>query len=162
MKQNFGAEHQRVFGEEIQKGGYPDTGNGYYSRNLSYQQWFMFNSAQRVHYNYLEWIASCLAFLFIGGIYFPIVASALGLGVIVARVIYSFGYSAKGPSGRLIGALLNDLVVLAQFVFAIISSAKWIDGQPLKWFVYQFHTFLFPKTFKNKIWFFCKYIKKVF
>lgn len=101
-------------------------GNGYYSKNLSYSQWYKFNNAQRVHYNYLEWIASCITFLLIAGIYYPIPSASLGLGVVIARFIYSFGYSAKGPTGRLVGALLNDAIVLALFVLAIISSAKWI------------------------------------
>lgn len=40
MKENFGAEHQRVTGQEIKKGGYPDTGSGFYTRNLNYEQWY--------------------------------------------------------------------------------------------------------------------------
>jgi len=103
-------------------------GNGYYSKNLSYSQWYKFNNAQRVHYNYLEWIASCITFLLIAGLYFPILSASLGLGVVVARIIYSFGYSAKGPHGRLIGALLNDAVVLALFIISIISSVYWLKG----------------------------------
>jgi len=35
-----------------------------------------------------------------------------------------------GPTGRLIGALSNDLLVLAQFVLAVISSAYFIKGEP--------------------------------
>lgn len=131
LKQNFGAEHKNMTGKEIQKGGYPDTGNGYYSKNLSYAQWYEFNNAQRAHVNYLEWIASCLVFLLIGGLYFPIPAASVGLGVIVARFIYACGYTSGGPAGRYIGALANDLLVLAQFVLAVISSVYFIKGNDL-------------------------------
>lgn len=128
MKQNFGAEHQRVFGQEIKEGGYPDTGNGFYSKNLTYEQWYNFNNGQRAHMNYVEWIASCLVFLLIAGLYFPIPAAAIGLGVIVSRIIYACGYTSNGPTGRLIGALGNDILVLALFVLAVISSIFFIKG----------------------------------
>ena len=128
MKQNFGAEHLRVIGKEIKEGGYPDTGNGVYSKNLTYEQWYEFNNAQRAHMNYVEWIASCLVFLLIGGLYFPIPAAAVGLGVVVFRFIYAFGYTSSGPAGRLIGALGNDILVLAQFVLAVISSVYFLKG----------------------------------
>ena len=36
MKKNFGEEHEKAFGEEITVGGYPDNGNGYYSKHLTY------------------------------------------------------------------------------------------------------------------------------
>lgn len=103
-------------------------GNGYYSRNLTYAQWYELNNGQRAHYNYLEWIASCLVFLLIGGLYFPIPAASIGLGVIVARFIYAAGYASGGPKGRYVGALANDLLVLAQFVLAVISSIYFING----------------------------------
>ncbi len=78
--------------------------------------------------NFVEWIASCLVFLLIGGLYFPIPAAAVGLGVVVARFIYACGYSSGGPTGRLIGALANDVLVLAQFVLAVISSVYFLKG----------------------------------
>lgn len=131
MKQNFGAEHLRVTGNEIKEGGYPDTGSGLYSKNLSYEQWYQFNSAQRSHMNYVEWIASCLAFLLIGGVYFPIPAAAVGLGVVIFRFIYAIGYTSNGPTGRLVGALGNDILVLAQFVLAVISSVYFIKGDSM-------------------------------
>ncbi len=52
LQNNYGEEHLKAFGTEIPKAGYPDTGNGYYSKNLSYEEWFQFNNAQRAHYNY--------------------------------------------------------------------------------------------------------------
>lgn len=131
MKQNFGAEHQRVTGHEIKEGGYPDTGNGFYAKNLSYEQWYEFNNGQRAHMNYVEWIASCLVFLLIAGIYFPIPAAAVGLGIIVARFVYAIGYTSNGPTGRLIGALGNDILVLAEFVLAVISSVYFLKGDSI-------------------------------
>lgn len=77
--------------------------------------------------NYVEWIASCLAFLLIAGIKFERPAACIGLGVIIARCIYAFGYVSGGPKGRLIGGISNDILVLALFVLAVISSIKIIN-----------------------------------
>ena len=59
----FKDEHFLATNQEIKKGGYPDMGNGRYAAKLDYSDWLYFNSAQRVHYNYLEHIASIIAFV---------------------------------------------------------------------------------------------------
>jgi glutathione S-transferase len=78
--------------------------------------------------NFVEWIASCLVFVLIAGLYFPIPAAALGLGIVIARFIYACGYASGGPSSRTVGALINDLLVLGAFALAIISSVYFILG----------------------------------
>ena len=48
MKQ-FEAEHKAAFGANsprstLGRGGFPDSGNGFYSEKLSYKDWFDFNN----------------------------------------------------------------------------------------------------------------------
>ena len=52
----FKEEHQAAFGKDSEpaNGGFPDSGNGYYSEKLSYEAWYEFNCAQRVHLNFVE------------------------------------------------------------------------------------------------------------
>lgn len=64
----------------------------------------------------------------VGGLYFPVTNALIGLGIVIFRFVYAAGYAAKGPTGRNIGGLGNDLLVLAQLVFAIISSFYLIKG----------------------------------
>jgi hypothetical protein len=57
--QQFWAEHKEAFPEHTieqfeKTGGFPDMGSGVFSKKLSYADWFKFNNAQRVHYNFLE------------------------------------------------------------------------------------------------------------
>ena len=104
-------------------------GNGRYSAKLSYKAWYEFNSAQRAHYNFVEWIASTLTLIGISGVYFPIPGAALGLAIFIGRLIYAIGYLTSGPQGRLIGVLINDLAFLAVFVLSIISSIYFILGE---------------------------------
>ena len=106
-------------------------GNGRYAAKLSYKEWYEFNSAQRAHYNFVEWIASSIILILIAGLYFPIPGAALGLALFIARLIYSIGYAYSGPKGRSIGALINDLAFLGLFVLAFISSVYCIIGKDL-------------------------------
>ena len=41
----FNKEHQAAFGTDAPVGGHPDDGNGYFSKNLTYLQWYDFNNA---------------------------------------------------------------------------------------------------------------------
>ena len=129
MKTNFGQEHKALTGEDIGKGGYPDTGSGYYSSKLNYEQWLTMNNGQRAHMNFVEWIATCEVFLLIGGLYFPIPAAAVGLGLVIFRFIYGIGYVRSGANGRYVGAIVSDLLFLAQFVIAVISSIYFVVGK---------------------------------
>lgn len=97
-------------------------GCGRYSDKLTYKEWYEFNSAQRAHGNFVEWIASSIAFVLIAGIYFPITAAALGLGIILGRLLYAVGYASSGPQGRMAGALIGDATILALLVLSIISG----------------------------------------
>ena len=95
-------------------------GSGHYASKLSYKDWYLFNNAQRAHLNFVEMIASSLIFLLVGGLYCPCIASGLGGLMIISRLMYALGYSNKGPAGRLIGALLNDVAILGLFIMGMI------------------------------------------
>ena len=97
MRTNFGEEHRNATGNEITVGGYPDMGSGRYSSKLTYEQWYKFNNAQRVHYNFIEFAPSMFVVLLIAGVYFPVAAAVLGLVHFVGRIIYSIGYANGGP-----------------------------------------------------------------
>jgi len=43
----FENEHKEAFGDSsLPKGGYPDSGNGRYAKELEYGDWFRFNVSQ--------------------------------------------------------------------------------------------------------------------
>ena len=103
-------------------------GSGYYANKLSYKEWYMFNSAQRAHLNFVEMIASSLIFLLIGGLYCPCTASGLGGVMIIGRLAYALGYKKKGPHGRFAGALLNVVSNLALFIMGVLYVVSIIRG----------------------------------
>jgi uncharacterized membrane protein YecN with MAPEG domain len=76
--------------------------------------------------NLVEWIASCLCFLLVGGLYFPIPAAVMGFIMIVGRLIYAIGYLKSGPNGRFLGVIVNDSAVVGLLVIALMSSSYMI------------------------------------
>lgn len=86
------------------------------------------NNAKRVHYNFLESLSSVITLLLIGGIYYPVAGAYLGVGIMIGRVMYSFGYSFSGSSLRLIGAVFIDIGTSGLFVLSIVTGARYISG----------------------------------
>ncbi|CDW75969.1 UNKNOWN [Stylonychia lemnae] len=118
-------EHEKFFpGTQINKEGYPDMGNGRYSQKLSYKDWYNFNNAQRAHYNYLECATVVITWLLIAGVKYEWYAVGFGSAFLLGRLMYAFGYAAKGPQGRVIGFLISLLASLALCVLAILSSLR--------------------------------------
>lgn len=122
MQQNFAEEFRNTFKREPDKGGYPDMGCGRFSEKLSLADWYYFNNAQRVHYNFLEGIYIPLICIPIGGIEFEYYVIALAALYIVGRFFYSIGYGKSGSRGRLIGVLMLDLGLIGLIIIAFISS----------------------------------------
>mmetsp|Transcript_6281 Transcript_6281/g.5393 ORF Transcript_6281/g.5393 Transcript_6281/m.5393 type:complete len:140 (+) Transcript_6281:149-568(+) len=72
--------------------GYPDDGNGVYSANLSYGDWFQINVMKRIKSNNTEQIGFFAPFSMVNGLFFPYTTSLLVVGYIAGRQLYSLGY----------------------------------------------------------------------
>ena len=56
------------------------------------------------------------------GVSFPIYAAITGGVTVVGRFFYALGYKSKGPGGRMVGAGITDVAIVAAFVGAMYSS----------------------------------------
>ena len=89
MDKNFGEVHSKELeGSKIQAGGLPDHGAGRYTMAGGYATWMEFNKAQRVHYNYLEYINQMIPMFLLTGLYFPRAAAVTGGVYVAARIGY--------------------------------------------------------------------------
>lgn len=123
----FAEEHKKVFlDQDPPRGGYPDNGNGYYGRQLSYQDWVTMASAQRAHYNFLESLTTVIVLLVVAGLFFPIVAAVCGFAIFIGRILYTIGYLKSGPQGRLIGVIIIDLATVVLIVTGFWGAIKFI------------------------------------
>ena len=125
----FNDIHQEAFGTEPSALGYPDNGNGYYAQKLSYKDWYEFNNWQRAQNNFLETIAPVIVMTLMTAITQPLMAVVCAGLLIVGRFIYSLGYCKFGPPGRLVGAIVIDLVLLAILVGSFMTIFSWPVGK---------------------------------
>ena len=128
----FDKEHQEAMGMNAPVGGLPDSGCGYYADKLAYKDWYTFNNWQRAHMNFLEMWAPFIGLMFISCINMPLLAMIAGFGWCVGRILYSAGYMAGGPQGRMIGAMTSMLSFLCALVGAVWSIAIWKPSKTIE------------------------------
>ncbi|OMJ21175.1 Microsomal glutathione S-transferase 3 [Smittium culicis] len=116
--QCFAAGMSVVGARKKYKVDYPDMGSGRYSAKLSDKEWVEFNSIMRVHQNYIEQLPLAILSVLVNGLFNPIQSAIAGDVYIVGRFIYSHGYKAYGPKGRMAGAMISMLAI----VFNVGSS----------------------------------------
>jgi uncharacterized membrane protein YecN with MAPEG domain len=59
-------------------------------------------------------------FLLVAGVNYPILASALGSVLIIARIAYTIGY-VKHPKSRMPGIIMTNFSTVSLFVVALMS-----------------------------------------
>ncbi|CDW87877.1 mapeg family protein [Stylonychia lemnae] len=103
----FDEIHEQSFGKGTKppKLGYPDTGNGWYSKKLPYKQWYEMNVAQRMHLNYLEGITFVILVSIIGGISYPMEVFYAQIAYIIGRQLFAVAYYNMGPIFRVPGVI---------------------------------------------------------
>jgi uncharacterized membrane protein YecN with MAPEG domain len=123
----FEKEHRENFpDDDVTKSiGFPDMGSGYYSKKLAYNDWFRFNNAQRVHYNFLEALPMILILLFIAGLKQPLAALIIACVYFVSRIIYLFSY-IKSPNMRVIGVIPMSLCILSLFGLSLYTASEYM------------------------------------
>ena len=92
--EQFDEIHREAFpGQETApQFGYPDSGNGYFSKKLSYSDWFNMNNAQRAQINFLEHMTFLILGTMICAAYYPVWALVLQCFIFMGRLLFSIGY----------------------------------------------------------------------
>mmetsp|Transcript_30471 Transcript_30471/g.22200 ORF Transcript_30471/g.22200 Transcript_30471/m.22200 type:complete len:118 (+) Transcript_30471:231-584(+) len=102
--------------KKVDPAGFPDTGNGYYSKNLPYDKWLGMANGQRAQMNFLE----SINFYFVASIsvalYYPTWAWIYALIFLIARGVYGYSYGFFGAPARLPAAIVLDIAMLAAFI----------------------------------------------
>ena len=121
MKQ-FQSEHEAAFpGTEVSVGGFPDGGEGRYSKKLPYGDWVHFNNAVRVHKNFVEGLPLLISTLAICGLLAPKGAVTVGFLIAIGRPIYTGMYLNKGANARIFGLLVGSLPVYMLILWSLVE-----------------------------------------
>ena len=121
----FAEEHAKAFPErpKVPQFGYPDSGYGWYGRRLPYLEWIKMNSGQRAQLNMFEQLSYMVVTSLLAAWYYPWISFGFLMAYFLGKVWYSIGYTCCGPMWRIPGALINDLVFVAQFILAVVSAS---------------------------------------
>ena len=105
--------HQKEIKEDMAPQlGYPDCGSGWYSKELSYKDWFTMNCGQRCQLNFLEQLPIIMITSLLAGIHQARITFYIEIFYCIARLMYGFGYM-KSPKARVPGAIMQDLALVA-------------------------------------------------
>ena len=118
----FDQEHDNL---ESHIGGFPDTGNGYFSNHLTYSDWLHLQSNQRIQLNFLETLIPIVLLISISSINYPYIAIILIVVLILGRLIYSIGYISSSQKFKTFGSIIFDLVFIISSVLAVLSIYRW-------------------------------------
>ena len=108
--------------------GFPDFGNGYFSKVLSYADWLRLNSAERIHANNVEHVFICALNVAVAALNYPFLGFVGAWVMVFGRLLFSLGYYCYGPRGRLVGALITDLGFFYCFGLACLSVFKAVEN----------------------------------
>ena len=97
------------------EGGYPDCGNGWYSRKLPYDDWYALNKAYRTHMNYVENLTIVVSSILIAGLSYPGVTNIVAIIFCVSRVFYFIF------SNRTFGFFISTTAMMVLVVLGFIS-----------------------------------------
>ena len=72
--------------------GFPDIGNGYYSKRLSYPEWFKMCNGQRCQINFLEQMTFVILASVIVSLSYPLESTVIVIAYFVGRLLFTIGY----------------------------------------------------------------------
>ena len=115
----------------LPKMGYPDCGSGVFSKSLTYEQWYRFNCAQRVHGNSIEHLAWLMPLICVGGVFHPRVTAGLATIVLGGRTLYRIGYlSDEGPTSKIREAGAIPLNIAEILLICSLPFVYWRARYP--------------------------------
>ncbi|XP_031492561.1 uncharacterized protein LOC116259083 [Nymphaea colorata] len=88
----------------------------------------LFNCIQRGHQNSLEVMPVFFALLLLGGVRYPVAATALGILYTVGRYFYFSGYSTGVPDNRLTLGRLSFFALLGLMVCTVSFGVHLLRG----------------------------------
>ena len=117
--------------------GDPDNVDGWYSKKLSYSEWYELACAKRAHQEQVESTPVATVFTLLGAIKYPRVALGAGAVYLIGMYVFSKSYKKHGANTgvKCLGRIMTKsaLWVLAGAAFA----STWVlmkDHKSAEWF----------------------------
>jgi len=85
-------DHHKAIGDDPANLGWPDDGNGRYTRSLGYYDWYWLNISKRIYLNDIEHLAYVLPCTIVSAFVHPYISSGLLFTYLIGRTLYRDGY----------------------------------------------------------------------
>ena len=113
--------HKSAFPEsEIDGGGNPDQGNGWYSKTLKLKDYVVINTAQRIIWNTLEAFPYLIISTCIAGLYHDRITVGCIWAFLLGRILYAFGFKYNSLY-RTPGFTIGFFAVITLHVLCILT-----------------------------------------
>ena len=98
--EQFNRQHQAEMKSDTPVGGYPDMGNGFYSKKLSYHDWFEFQLERETYHDFVESITTLCFCALIAGLLAAWLTMVFMWIHIVARLLKEIAIRRLKPDSR--------------------------------------------------------------
>lgn len=104
---NYDEDHKIAFGNpsknlqtdiKMHPHGDPDSVDGWYSKHLSYREWYQLACAKRAHMEQVENSSLAVIFTLIGGLKFPVLCLGFGSAYLIGTFVFSRSYQKDGAN----------------------------------------------------------------
>jgi hypothetical protein len=85
-------DHHKAICDDPANLGWPDDGNGRYTRSLGYYDWYWLNISKRIYLNDIEHLAYVLPCTIVSAFVHPYISSGLLFTYLIGRTLYRDGY----------------------------------------------------------------------
>ena len=82
------------------------------------------SNGQRCQINFLEHLTFAVIAPLIVSLVYPTASLYIALGIFTGRLLFTIGYTMKGPAGRLPGALTMDLALFVGFGYLVAATTS--------------------------------------
>ena len=109
----FNSAHQTEMKSDAPVGGYPDMGNGYFSKKLSYHDWFVFQNERESYKDFVDSITTLVFCSLIAGLIASWLTTVFLWIHIASRLLKEYAVRRLRPDSRR-GAVLYVIIAASQ------------------------------------------------
>jgi hypothetical protein len=132
FKESTGDMHYKLTGDELPLYGQPDDGNGRYTAESGYGNWYFLNVRQRIYMNDLEHLVTFAPLSLVNGLIYPWATTGLLATYFTGRYFYHIGYlnkdGAEDPK-RTMGSVICVGAVFGTVTLSTVLALRMITGK---------------------------------
>lgn len=137
---NFEGDHGLAWGEghPLHPHGDPDNVDGWYTKRLSYKEWYQLACAKRAHQEQVETTPVATVFTLLGALRYPGITLGVGVLYLLGMAVFARSYQASGANtgAKCLGRIVTKWSLWTLGGLALVSTALIVrDSKCLEDFI---------------------------